>query len=297
MNEVKKIKALLTDPEFDHWPIVSIAGHALREGKLTASLFTWYKYARFYGITKKGIRKVRKTVGIVSTCPNEYLHIDTTEYPLVDGSVAHIAFISDNFSKMILGMSVGEKRNFLLVKTALQQAFPKVLSHPDMDRKESLLVADGGSENHNRFINDLIFKVPKEKIKKITARKDIKFSNAPAEVINRIIKNRYLKNKKFESVKSLEKFLEWAITDYNEKRPHNKFKTRTPYEVYYNIGLTFDLKERMEEGRRKRIVENKSGRCIQCKGRGFKEKLNGYLSILKKNCDDCPGEKSTFKLS
>ena len=41
ISEILKIKKLLTNPEYDHWPIVSIAGVALRQRKLMASLYSW----------------------------------------------------------------------------------------------------------------------------------------------------------------------------------------------------------------------------------------------------------------
>ena len=45
-KEIGKIKKMLTDPGFDHWPIVSIASLALRKKRIVASLYSWYKYAR-----------------------------------------------------------------------------------------------------------------------------------------------------------------------------------------------------------------------------------------------------------
>lgn len=239
-NEVLKIQELLTDPKLDCWPVVSIAGYALRTKEVAASLFSWYKYAALLGVFKKGVRKVKKTKGIFSHCPNQYLHIDTTEYQLMDDSKLYTAFISDNYSKMILGWAVSTKKGFKLVKAALEMGFGTVLSHPDIT--DPILVADGGKENHNREMELYLSRIPRS-ITKVTALKDIKFSNSPAEVINRIIKNRYLKNRSFESVAAYENFLGWAVKDYNEHRPHYKFKTRTPREVYFNIPLPFDVSE------------------------------------------------------
>jgi len=53
LAEVKKMKKMLTDPELDHWPIVSVAGVALRKKSIIASLYSWYKYANMFNIKRK----------------------------------------------------------------------------------------------------------------------------------------------------------------------------------------------------------------------------------------------------
>ena len=64
------MKKLLQDPTYEHLPVVSIAGLALRNRSVVASLYTWYKYARLFGIQKEEIRKLVKTVGLITSYPN-----------------------------------------------------------------------------------------------------------------------------------------------------------------------------------------------------------------------------------
>jgi len=244
INEIQKIKKLLTDPKVDHWPIVSIAGQALRQNKLMASLYSWYKYARLWNISKKVPGKRRKTVGIVATQPNEYLHVDTTFYELISGKKICISFVMDNYSKMILGYHVSDRNTFDIVRKSLGNALNNIDKHPD--QKHSFLVTDGGSENHNKYVNAFITKIAKRRkysITKIRALKDIRFSNSLVEAVHRTMKSRYLKGKKFESIKALDKYLKWAVDDYNTIRPHYKHRPRTPYEVYFNVPLGFDVKK------------------------------------------------------
>lgn len=111
INEIQKIKTLLTAPETDHWPIVSIAGRALREKKLVCSLYSWYKYAKLWGIYKKIIKKQRKTVGLIATCPNQYLHVDTTFYELIDGKTTIQGLVLLNYHKKVYNK---KKANILL---------------------------------------------------------------------------------------------------------------------------------------------------------------------------------------
>ena len=122
LKEVRKMKKMLLDPELDHWPIVSIAASALRTKDLTASLYSWYKYARLLGITKKAHKGRVKKIGLVATQPNEYFHVDTTYYPLIDEKKVCITFVMDNFSKMILGFHVAEGLSFEGVKIAFATA-------------------------------------------------------------------------------------------------------------------------------------------------------------------------------
>lgn len=263
VNEILRIKKMLTAPETDHWPINSIQGHALREKQLVASLYSWYKYARLWGIKKKLIKKQRKTIGLIAKAPNEYLHVDTTFYPLIDGKQICISFVMDNYSKMILGYHVAAANTFDIVRRSLANALKVVATHPH--QKHSYLVADGGKENHNKYIDAFISKLSKHKITKIRALKDIRFSNSPVEAVHRTIKGRYLRNRKFESIKAVTNYLKWAVEDYNKVRPHYKHRPRTPYEVYFNIPLNFDIRKRVKKAITDRVKKNKCTNCMQCK--------------------------------
>lgn len=267
LSEINKIKRLLTDPKTDHWPIVSVAGDALRHNKLVASLYSWYKYARLWHITKNAPGKRRKTIGIVSEQPNEYLHVDTTFYEIIDGKKVCISFVMDNYSKMILGFHVSSRNTFDIVIKSLGNALKIIAKHPQ--QKNSFLVTDGGKENHNKNVNNFISKIAKTrniKLTKIRALKDIRFSNSPVEAVHRTIKNRYLKGRKFESMKALSNYLKWAVNDYNEVRPHYKHRPRTPYEVYFNIPLGFNERKRVKAAIKKRVKNNKNTPCAQCRG-------------------------------
>jgi len=263
LKEIKNIKAMLTDPDKDHWPIVSIAALALRKKKVVASLYSWYKYARIFNVTKKLLKKDCKTIGLIATSPNEYLHVDTTYYPYVEDKTVCITFVMDNYSKMILGFYVAEKLSFDLVKQALINSLLVIMRHPDQEH--SYLVADGGSENHNRQIDEFIAGLSGHRITKITALKDIRFSNSPVEAVHRTIKGRYLRNKKFNTLEALVKYLDWAVMDYNELRPHYRHRPRTPEEVYFNKPLDFNVRERVIKAMKERVITNKCSDCTQCK--------------------------------
>lgn len=267
LKEIHKIKKLLTEPQTDHWPIVSIAGEALRKNKMVASLYSWYKYARLWQISKKVPGKRRKLIGIQSTYANEYLHVDTTFYEILEGKKVSISFVMDNYSKMILGFHVSTRNTFDLVIKSMGAALKTISKHSK--HSTPILVTDGGKENHNKQVNEFIARIAKRKkikITKIRALKDIRFSNSPVEAVHRTIKSRYLKGKKFESLKALNNYLKWAVKDYNECRPHNKHRPRTPYEVYFDIPLGFDERKRVKAAIKRRVRNNKNTQCAQCTG-------------------------------
>lgn len=261
-EEINDMKQMLKAFEFDHWPIVSVQSHGLRTGKLIASLYSWYKYARLLGITKKPLGKQRKTKGIQATRPNEYWHVDSTYFPLMDGTKVCIAFCMDNYSKMILGYHLADKVSFAVVKEALRMAVKTISTVTDKD--EINLIADGGSENHNKHIHTFLKNLVGYKVTKLRALKDIKFSNSPVEAVNRTVKGFYLKRRKFESISALKKYLDWIVKDYNEVRPHYKHRPYTPNEIYRNIPLKFDPEKRKKEALKARLKVNKHTACMQC---------------------------------
>lgn len=271
LKEIEKIKNMLIDPAYDHWPIVSIAGFALRSKKVIACLYSWYKYARMFNITKKPFKKIIKTVGLIAKCPNEYLHIDVTHYALVSGQKIYISFVMDNYSKMILGFHVSDKKDFSLTRTAIADALKTILLHPN--QKHSFLVTDGGRENHNKQVDQFIYELSDHKMTKITALKHIQFSNSPVEAVHRTVKGRYLRSRKFDTIESVILYLQWVKEDYNVARPHYKHRPRTPHEVYFGKKLNFDLKKRVKDAVAKRIQNNKCAKCMQCTGFCKKDKV------------------------
>ena len=84
------------------------------------------------GITKKLVKKDFKTEGLNASYSNEYLHADLTEVYFA-GQKAYIAFVMDNYSKMILGFQVGENKSFKIVKGALRKAIAVIVTHPKHD--------------------------------------------------------------------------------------------------------------------------------------------------------------------
>lgn len=280
--EVDKIKGMLTSPKYEHWPIVSIAAHALRKGHVVASLYSWYKYARIFNLSHKSYKKTTKQVGLLAERPNQYLHIDTTYYYLSDIQKVCITMVMDNFSKMILGFAVAARLSFDLIKSAIKAALPVLLQHEGQNH--SYLVSDGGKKHNNSQINQFIAQLSAYRLSRITALKDIQFSNSPVEAIHKIIKGRYLRNKQFQTIEGLTNFLTEAVNDYNCMRPHYKHFPKTPAEVYFNPDLKIDFSKPVAKAVKKRVSNNLATPCSICRKHLATKLLpSSYLSYPSHN--------------
>ncbi|WP_162944847.1 DDE-type integrase/transposase/recombinase [Flavisolibacter nicotianae] len=261
-EEVRKIKALLTSSKFQHWPVVSIAAYALRKGFLKASLFSWYKYSRFLQMPPRVGKRWGNLTGLQATAPNEYWHADSTYYELYGAKKICITFVMDNYSKMILGFAVNEKRCFALIKEALTNALQTAAKQTECN--SSYLVTDGGGENKSIEVHKFLTSLTEHKLVQKIALKDIQFSNSPVESIHHILKSRYLRNQKFRTLEELTQFLNLAVQDYNCKRPHCRLQLKTPEEAYFGIPLSFDPKQRMLDAVKQRVQKNKQTACNAC---------------------------------
>lgn len=262
-KEVDKLKSMLSSPKYENWPIVSIAAQGLRNKEIVASLYSWYKYARILNLPHESCKKTTKQVGLIALKPNEYLHVDTTYYPISGTGKACITIVMDNYSKMILGFAVEERLSITLIQFAIKSALTPILQQ--QGGVHSYLVSDGGWENTSPAMNQFITGLKEYRLSKITALKDIQFSNSPVEAIHKILKGRYLRNKVFETVQGLANFLKDAIHDYNYKRPHYKHFPKTPAEVYFNIDLKINFNKRKLKAVEKRVKNNATTACNICR--------------------------------
>lgn len=263
-KELLVIKEAYENTEYSCWPGVSIYYYLLRNKQLNIGLSTFYKYVRILGLKRKWGKEKTNSNGVKTTRPNEYLHVDTTYTKSTDGSLSAVVFVSDNFSKAILGWEIAPKNSALNVASALRIATNKMIETNPETLLPTTLMADGGAENHAAIIEELLQEESTPVMKKVIALRDVQFSNSPAEAVNKIFK-RYVRKMKPNNYEELKKIIPLIIDDYNNKRPHGTLKGLTPWECYTQKLPKFDFQLQIQQQKQLRIVQNKQFNCnMEC---------------------------------
>jgi transposase InsO family protein len=262
-TETDKIKALFEDNALACWPASSLYFEGLIHRGLHISLATFYKYTRMLQLKRKLYKKNIYRKGLQAEQPNQYMHVDTTNWELENGVKTSIAFVSDNFSRAILGWKIGMDHSAKSTLEALRSAIGVIRQHYPQQQAVTL-VADGGAVNHAKSIKELLSRTEQPVITQIIAGKDIRFSNSPIEAINKIMK-RYLRHHQPQTLEEMGVVIGAAVTDYTEKRPHVSLGGLTPMEVYRNYKQVIDFSEEIRQAKKVRIVENQHLDCPVCK--------------------------------
>lgn len=264
-NEVKAMKHLLTDPDLAHWPIISVAHYAMRTKVVSASISSWYKYAKLLQIRrlKAKNRSNKYKQGLIASEPNQYWHADITVFKTLDGCKHYIYLVVDNFSRKILSWRVSKQVSGSIRMQTLREAWEVAQKHQPQNLKVDLIV-DGGPENVNSIVDNFI-NTKGINIHKSIALKDILFSNSLVEAANKILKYRYLYLRPVEDFAALVKAVDLAVHDFNALRPHGKLSGYTPDEMYSSAssGLP-DYSAHIAEARVNRRLRNQENQCDSC---------------------------------
>ena len=164
--------------------------------------------------------------------PDEAWHIDTTVIRLIDGTKAYVHAAIDNFSRRILAFRVGASFDIgnavgLLLEAASQAVAPRRDGEPPM------LVVDGGSENFNGRVDEL---VTSGILRRVLAQTDITFSNSMIEAFWRTLKHRWLFLDTLDTVEAVRRHVTFYVNAHNTEIPHSAFAGQTPDEVYFGRG-------------------------------------------------------------
>jgi putative transposase len=261
--EVQTLKNAFSNDHFKCWPGISIYYLLLRENKLNISKSTFYKYVNILNLQRKWKKQKENYLGLITKKPNEYLHVDTTYWKLDDGKKVGIVFVSDNYSKAILGWNIGLGNSSENVLNALKMAISTIHQyHPDHPCSIQIM-ADGGAENHTLPISQLLQADSNPVLSKVIAKKDVCFSNSSIEAVNKIMK-RYLRIYKPGTLEKVNFILPTIINNYMFERPHGSLNGSTPFEVYTNQKLTMNFSKHIKKAYYTRIAQNKNMNCMIC---------------------------------
>jgi putative transposase len=256
--EVLKIKEMLTDSQFQYWPISSIAYYALRHTILSLSLNTWYKYANKLGIVRARPHSHRKknNENVRATAPNQIWHADITVFITADKIKHYIYLVVDNFSRKILSWKVTDS----VSAATRQETLLDALKKENVSDPAVLLITDGGPENNLKvFLEEMQLPIEHRR-----ALIDVHYSNSMIEATNKTIKYNYLYKKEIDNGEQLIQWLEWSIDDF-DNRPHISHQGLAPNEKQKNILLDRALlAQNIKQATANRKIQNTEQRCSHC---------------------------------
>jgi transposase InsO family protein len=128
---------------------------------------------------------------------------------------------------------------------------------------ETKVYMDSGVENINKDVDKLLEDVTLERV---VAQVDVTFSNSLIESWWRSLKHQWLFLNHLDNLATLQKLIEFYVTEHNQTMPHNAFDGQTPDEMYFGQGeaVPDELAERRREAIRSRVVHNRNIACSDC---------------------------------
>jgi putative transposase len=162
--------------------------------------------------TLNRVYPAKPKVGVRAKAPCELLHLDVTIICLLDGTRAYLPAVIDNYSLRILSEAVVQPKNC---------------------PEHTIMVADSGSQNVNRAVNDLS---DDEELTRGLAQVEVTFSNSMIEAFWRSLKHSWLYLHTPDGLAALRHLIEFYVKADNEVMPHSAFQGQTTDEVLFGIG-------------------------------------------------------------
>jgi transposase InsO family protein len=164
----------------------------------------------------------------IPSSPNQLWVSDITYWRIKDGFL-YISFITDAYSKKIVGYHLGKSLETSETIQALEMAILTISN----EKKESELIhhSDRGTQYCS---NEYIKLLEKSNIGISMTENGDPLENAIAERVNGIIKEEYLNDYQVENLQQAKELLNAVIKLYNNERPHMSIGNLTPNHVHQN---------------------------------------------------------------
>lgn len=186
----------------------------------------------------------------ILTKPNELWVADIT-YVKTNGTVYFLYLITDAYSQKIVGWHLSLDLKACSAERALEMA-----THNNKNKVEGLIHhSDRGVQYCSAVYVEIL---EKNKIAISMTKPASPQENAIAERVNGILKDEWLYDLDAKSLKEARKKTKEIIGIYNEYRPHNTLKNRTPCEIH-DLGFIRHKSERVigkTYQYRKRAIKN-----------------------------------------
>jgi len=165
--------------------------------------------------------------GFIPTAPNQLWVSDIT-YWKINGSHVYISFITDAFSRKVVGYHVAETLEAIETIQALRMAlsglFERPESHPNLIHH---------SDRGVQYCSHDYVKLLKDNHAQISMTENgDPLENAIAERLNGILKDEYLNDSSVKTIIEAKIILSQAVNLYNEDRPHMSIGNLYPSQVH-----------------------------------------------------------------
>ena len=166
---------------------------------------------------------------LVPKYPNQLWVSDITYWRTTNGFV-YISFITDAYSKKIVGHHVAQTMEAVETIKALKMAISGFLKEPD-----SHFQLTHHSDRGIQYCSELYVKLLKTNNISISMTESgDPLENAIAERINGIIKEEYLNDYSIDNIIQAKELLSAVVNLYNNERPHQSIGYLTPNYVHQN---------------------------------------------------------------
>ena len=161
--------------------------------------------------------------------PNQLWVSDITYWKISNGFV-YISFITDAYSRKIVGYNVAPTMEAVETIEALKMAISGFLNEPDCPFQLT-----HHSDRGMQYCSDMYVRLLKNNNIKISMTENgDPLENAIAERINGIIKEEYLNDYTVDSIEEAKELLPAVVKLYNNERPHQSIGFLTPNQVHAN---------------------------------------------------------------
>lgn len=164
----------------------------------------------------------------IPTGPHQLLVVDITYIITAEGFV-YLSLVTDAYSRKIVGWALGDTleacHSVIALDMAIEQlpkGITRVFHHSDR----------GVQYCSNQYVKTL----NKRKFRISMTESGDPRDNAIAERVNGILKDEWLNQMKFSSIREVSKQLGEIIRIYNEQRPHSSLDMMTPKEAHNQSG-------------------------------------------------------------
>ena len=235
IQEQRELVCITKDKKLNHLSIKQLQLYAFRNNIIHCHYDTWRKYVNNFNPKRNKrrlTREVKKRNNMLNT-NNKIWHIDITYFKGTDNMPVYLQVILDSHSRAVISWSISKTRSCdITIKT---------IKNATMKEKPNIIICDGGGENNNLKVKNLLIE---KNISRIIAKDQYRYINAKIEAFFNVLKNRYIDKHKRYSIAEFNGTIEKAIDKYNNS-PSTHFYGATPSEINFkNIDVNF-LKEEL----------------------------------------------------